>query len=363
VTSLEMPGPLISKSQSGRVNLRATQQIGRTWTERYLVNVRSVNGRALLAFVDNVWRNGTTFTIDHRDHITPLGTGGGSPLINQPTQLVVDPENFGNWPAWTGTVTKTSGQSDEYGTTAAYLLDADVAGEAIRSAAIPYAGNGTKGFAMSLRAGTSVRTELNFYDNTAAASRFSVRAAWSAGVPTVTSLGGSGTIYAVESRGGGWYRIPLAIDNIVAANTNYCLFYPAGFLTGTTYAFGANAWNSTVPAGYIGPSHLTATGSTLYIDGATASVATWLRAGDIIGVGGLSPVYEVTADTASLAGGYVPLPVNPPIFTGGAPSDNAVVTITGVMLTACILEPPTYPTTSGPSADYGEMSIKFSESL
>jgi hypothetical protein len=99
------------------------------------------------------------------------------------------------------------------------------------------------------------------------------------------------------------------------------------------------------------------------MDGVTASISNWLRAGDIFTVSGLLPSYEVTADISTVAGGHVQVPINPPIFTGGAPADNAVVTITGVTLTACILEPPTYPTTSGPSADYGELQIKFSESL
>jgi len=99
------------------------------------------------------------------------------------------------------------------------------------------------------------------------------------------------------------------------------------------------------------------------MDGATASVSNWLRAGDIVTVGALAPSYEVTADTNSQATGYVALPINPPIFSGGAPADNAVVTITGVTLTACILEPPSYPSSSGNSADTGELVVKFSESL
>lgn len=358
-----MPGPLISKSQSGRVNIRTTQQIGRTWTERYLVNVRSVNGRALLAFIDNVWRNGTTFTIDHRDHLTPLGTGGGSPLINQPAQLVIDPENFNNWTP-SGTIARTGGQTDPYGTTNAYLLDSNLGATDRILQNVAFTGNATKAAMWHMRAGTSTASRFLFFDNTAAVVRYQINIAWAGGVPTPSAGGGSGTLFPVVNLGGGWYAFAAAGDNIIAANTNQLFIYPdtaAGL--GTVNLFGVNAWNNSVPAGYIGPSHLTATGSTLYIDGATASVSNWLRAGDIVSVAGLSPVYEVTADTASLAGGYVPLPVNPPIFVGAAPSDNALVTITGVTLTACILEPPTYPTTSGPSVDYGEVSVHFSESL
>src|SRR6266550_2755851 len=294
VSSLEMPGPLIAKAQSGRVNIRATQQIGRTWMEKYLINVRSINGRALLATVGNLYRNGTIFSIDHRDHLTPLGAGGGSPLVNQSPQLVVDPENFGAWSIWGGAPTRTSGQNDPFGGTAAYLLTANSASAAFNEI-VAFTGNATE---------------------------------------------------------------------VIAANSNVIIIFPDAVVgTGSVYAFGVNAWNSTTPAGYIGPSHPQATGSTLYLDGATASVTNWLRAGDILSVGGLAPTYEISADTNSQASGFVAVPINPPIFSGGAPADNAVVTITGVTLQACILEPPTFPNTSGVGADYGELVVKFSEPL
>jgi hypothetical protein len=364
VTSLEMPGPLISKSQSGRVNLRATQQIGRTWTERYLVNVRSVNGRALLAFVDNVWRNGTTFTIDHRDHLTPLGAGGGAPLVNS-TQLVTDPENFGLWTVG-GIVGRTSGQSDPLGGTGAYLLDSNTpgTGDAI-SEAITYTANGEKSAAISFKQGTSTTNDFLFYDQTVATERSRVRVTWTAGVPALSRVSGTGTLYAPESQGSGWWRCSASCIGIIAANANRLYIYPdATAGGGTVYAFGANAWNSPYPIAYRSSLGAAAqTGSLLVMDGVTASISNWLRAGDIFTVSGLLPSYEVTADISTVAGGHVQVPINPPIFTGGAPADNAVVTITGVTLTACILEPPTYPTTSGPSADYGELQIKFSESL
>ncbi len=360
VSSLEMPGPLIAKAQSGRVNIRATQQIGRTWMEKYLINVRSINGRALLATVGNLYRNGTIFSIDHRDHLTPLGAGGGSPLVNQSPQLVVDPENFGAWSIWGGAPTRTSGQNDPFGGTAAYLLTANSASAAFNEI-VAFTGNATKADAWFLRAGSSLTTDLYVYDNTAAAVRHQVRVTWSGGVPTLSTQSGGGTLFAVEPWGGGWYRLSLNATGVIAANSNVIIIFPDAVVgTGSVYAFGVNAWNSTTPAGYIGPSHPQATGSTVYLDGATASVTNWLRAGDIISIGGLAPT---SADTNSQASGFVALPINPPIFSGGAPADNAVVTITGVTLQACILEPPTFPNTSGVGADFGELVVKFSESL
>ncbi len=191
VTSLETPGPLISKAQSGKVNTRSTQQIGRTWTEHFLLNVRTLTHRSLLAYVDNAWRNGTIFDITHLDHLTPLGAIGGTPLV------------------------KGAGQ----------------------------------------------------------------------------------------------------------------------------------------------------TGANLLVDGATINVPNWLRAGDIISVNGLTMIYEVTADCSSNGSGEVTIPINPIIFTGGSPADNAAVTVTGVKLKAVILEPPSFPTTSASSADWGELVLKFSEAL
>jgi hypothetical protein len=371
VTSLEMPGPLISKSQSGRVNLRATQQIGRTWTERYLVNVRSVNGRALLAFIDDVWRNGTTFTIDHRDHLTPLGTGGGSPLVNAAPQLVTDPENFALWTA-ENTPILTSGQADPSGGTLAYLHNDDSAVNAERIIeTVTFTGDGEKAFGLSMRGGNSATSLFGIFDLTAGVWRHRVGVTWTASVPTLSDLAGAGTLFPVVYQSGSgataWYRLLASATGVVAANTNRFYIGATGdspTLTGTTFIFGANAWNSPVPLPYRSTTGVPViTGSSLVIDGATASISNWLRAGDIISIGGLAPIYEVSANVNSLVGGHASIPINPPIFTGGAPGDNAVITITGVTLTACILEPPTYPTTSGLSADYGELVCKFSESL
>lgn len=364
VTSLASPGPLISKAQSGRVNVRGIQQIGRTWTERYLVNVRSVNGRALLATIENFWRNGTFFAISHVDHLTPLGTGGGTPLINASAQLVVDTENFGNWSV-TGTVGRTSGQTDPLGGTAAYLLDSNAgASDDIRQV-VTFTGDATKAFSVYMRAGTSSKSALFIIDTTAAVTRHLVDANWSGGVPTLATVSGSGTLYSVVDAGGGWYRLEVTAAGIVAANSNRFGIYPdrSGGL-GTVYVFGANAWNSLTPSSYVGTSQTTAaTGDRLYIDGVTSSVTNWLRAGDILSIAGVNAIREAASDVNSEANNFVRVPVNPPIFTGGQPSDNAVVTITGVTMTAVILDSPDLPNTTAASMDYGTVSVTFSEAL
>lgn len=361
-----MPGPLISKAQSGRVNIRSTQQIGRTWTEHYLINTRSVNGRALLAFVDNVWRNGTTFTIDHRDHVTPLGTGGGSPLVNS-TQVVVNPQNQSLW-TLNGTPIVTGGQADPLGGTNAYKVEDDTAAgdEGVYEDLVFTGATGTRALRLSIRAGTSTITDWRLRDETAAATRVQLRATWTAGVPSVAVVAGSGTVSTVAGSGS-WYESTFTADSVIAANTNRLSLFGASTgntPVGYTYYYGVNAWNSVYSMNYRSTAgDAQQMGSNLVVDGATASVSNWLRSGDIITIAGVAGTREVTADTSSVANGHAQIPINPPIFTGGSPADNAVVTITGVTLTACILEPPTFPSTSGTSADWGELVVKFSESL
>jgi hypothetical protein len=191
VTDFDLPGPLISKAQSGRVNLRSTQQIGRTWTERYLLNVQAVADKEFLARMATYWRNGTIFAKGHIDYATMKGIGGGTPRVKGASQ----------------------------------------------------------------------------------------------------------------------------------------------------------------------------TGSTLIVDGCPLNTSGWLLAGDIFRVQGLAQVLQVSADVNTEGDGRALLPLVTPLFTGGSPSDNAGLTITGVTLDVVLLEPPSFPTTSGTGANYGELVLKFSEAL
>lgn len=329
-----------------------------------MINTRSVDGRALLATVGNYWRNGTQFTISHLDHLTPLGAGGGSPLVNAVAQLVTDPENFGAW-ATIGTIVRTGGQADPLGGVAAYYLDSNGSSADSLLQTVTFTGNATKAFAIYMRTLSSSQSSFQIWDATASTMRLEVTVTWSGGIPTLSVGSGAGTLYAVADVGNGWYRLMAAANGVIAANTNQFKIFPdsSGGL-GQLYVFGANAWNSITPSSYVGSSQPTAaTGDSLYLDGATASIANWLRAGDIMSVSGILPIYEATADVSSEANGFVRVPINPPLFVSGPPADNAAVTITGVTMTAVILEPPTFPTTSAASADYGELVVRFSESL
>jgi hypothetical protein len=150
------------------------------------------------------------------------------------------------------------------------------------------------------------------------AVRVQILISWAAGVPTPSVVAGSGVAYTAEAVAAfpGWYRIPHSADGVIGANTNQWHLYPASTTlanTGTCYFFGANAWNETTPARYAGPSQAAGVlGSTLYLNGATASVSNWIRAGDLLSavVGSGVGVWEATADTNSQANGYVPVPIN-----------------------------------------------------
>lgn len=169
-TPFFMPGALQSWGQSGRGQHRSTMQMGRSWLEVYpAFKMDGIDGRALLAFINDSWMNGTPFTLEHYSYRTPNGGGTGTVLVNGGSQT-----------------------------------------------------------------GTSLVTD-------------------------------------------GWA--------------------------------GAN------PV---------------------------LRAGDIISVAGLAMVFDVTADV-NRSGVDATIPINPAIFAGSSPANNAVVTYTGVQMTAVIAQPPNFP--------------------
>jgi len=188
VTDFEVPGPLISRGQSGKYAIRGTAQIGRIWRETYLVKMSSDDGKALLATIRHHWRNGTAFTIDHRDYLTPRGGGAGTPLVQGASQ----------------------------------------------------------------------------------------------------------------------------------------------------------------------------TGSLLVCDGMTAG-ADYLLAGDIFKIANVDNIFEVVSDVSVAAGGTATIAINPPIYPGGSPSNNAALTITGVKLNAYIVEPPDLPETD--ASDYGYVTVTFGEAV
>ena len=186
-SEFSVPPSLQHLAQSGKLTTRSTTQVGRRWTETYLVDVRGNNDRKLMATVRNYLRNGTTFDIVHRDHLTPKGAYGGSPLVAGASQ----------------------------------------------------------------------------------------------------------------------------------------------------------------------------TGATINLDAASSTITNWSRAGDLVTFANINTVYEVTADTNSDGGGLVALPIDPPIFVGSSPANNAPLTTTGVTVRARVVGAQ-FPETD--ASDHGLLQVTFQES-
>jgi hypothetical protein len=173
------------------------------------------------------------------------------------TQLVTDPENFGNW-TLVNTLGRTGGQADPFGGTAAYLIeDNDGALLERMFQVVTFTANATKTVSVFMRQGSSTVHRWGLFDETAGVYRRYVEITWTAGVPSMAHVLGTGTLFPVENWGGGWWRFSIAADGVVAANANR-FFLQATIddiaSTGTLYVFGANAWNATFPSSYQGPS-------------------------------------------------------------------------------------------------------------
>ena len=78
----KMIAGLDSWGQSGKGQFRTTNQVGRSWKEEYTpMEVNKANTRKFLAYVNNLWRNRTIFTIQHK-HL-------GIPINNPVTGTIV----------------------------------------------------------------------------------------------------------------------------------------------------------------------------------------------------------------------------------------------------------------------------------
>lgn len=133
-------------------------------------------------------------------------------------------------------VTPTTGQADPAGGTLAQLLNSTGAGGAC-SRTITYT-SGTKGFSLRLKAGSAANSLFGIYSNNLVDWRGAVGIAWSGGVPTLSLLGGSATLFPVRALGGGWYEIQVAIPGVVGSDTNITRLYPGGGGgTGSVYSY------------------------------------------------------------------------------------------------------------------------------
>ena len=96
-------GVLISQAQSGVINMRQVSVPGWRWEETFNFKLNG-DGHHLMAFCDYLWNYPTdSIRIKHQKQITPLGDGGGTPLVKGASQTGWDITTDG-WPNSTGVV-------------------------------------------------------------------------------------------------------------------------------------------------------------------------------------------------------------------------------------------------------------------
>ena len=232
-----------------RVNPRTLGRLPYTFTRAAIRRIRDRDGIGRKVAAGNVAINYPGLVDAFGNPVATIRVDGAR------TQLVTNPENFGAW-GNTGTLVLTSGQADPFGGTAAYLLTDNSAGvDQFISEATPFTADATKGYAVYVRKGTSAPasgSRISVFDSTAGTGRLSATLTWDgAGTPSLSV----GQLGAAEAWAGGWWRLPIQVAGIIAANTNVLIFRPAHVLseTGDLFVFGANAWNAPFPSSYQGP--------------------------------------------------------------------------------------------------------------
>ena len=80
-------------------------------------------------------------------------------------------------------------------------------------------------------------------------------------------------------------------------------------------------------------------GSSLVTENWTTEAANRMKAGDCFTIAGLTVLFRVTADaTSSTSTNAQTLAILPPILAGSSPDDEAVLTISGALMTAVIID-------------------------
>ena len=201
-------------------------------------------------------------------------------IEQQSTNLCLYSEDLtaSGWAASTTSVTANAIAAPD-GTTTADLLTATSGTGSNRFRAVTFTGDGEKAFSVYLKAGSSARTTVLLWDSTAAVARHYVNVTWTAGVPTAATGAGSGSVFAPEAVGNGWYRIRFSALGVVAANAHIFGVSPDALAgTGTVYQWGMQAENLNVPTSYIptAASTVTRSADTCVMTGTNFSA--WYRA-------------------------------------------------------------------------------------
>lgn len=209
-------------------------------------------------------------------YVTPTGaTTAIRTLLLEPqrTNLCIRSEEFDTWSV-IGSSSVTTTHSAPDGATTADLITCTAAGPASagRSRDVTFTGDGEKCVSVFLKVGNGSVSTIALFDTTASTMRHQVRVTWTSGVPSLSTIAGSGTLYPVEPIADGWYRISFSAASVIAANTNNVRIYVnnvGSAVTGdSVYAWGAQAEDAIVPSSYISTTSTTVTrqADSLYFD-------------------------------------------------------------------------------------------------
>ncbi len=132
-----------------------------------------------------------------------------------------------------GPPTITPGQTDPEGGSTAHLVEdtSAIGGMNISmiTTGLGFTEDGGKLESVWLKEGSAAVTEIDLFDNFNATVRLRIRVTWNAGVPTLSIVSGSGTLFdPIAGAESGWYHILFIIDGVVAVTNNELRFWPAG---------------------------------------------------------------------------------------------------------------------------------------
>lgn len=154
------------------------------------------------------------------------------------------------WSNATGSETTSAGQSDCLGGTKGVTLGGGGNVASARYQTVT-ATDGTQVVVVLVKGGTSGKSSVSWWDDTALVARHRVDLAWVGGVPTPTTLAGAGTLFAVEALAGSYNAVAFSVEGVVGANVNRVLVYPdtaAG--TGDVTVCGVMAGKSKFPTSF-----------------------------------------------------------------------------------------------------------------
>jgi hypothetical protein len=195
------------------------------------------------------------------------------------TNLVLQSENFATTWGQSGspTVSTNTTVAPDNTTTGDTIGSTVTASYVFQS--ITFTGDGTKAFSIFIKQGTSTVNRLFVRDTTAGINRGLTDVTWTVGVPSVVVTNGS--LLSLTQLSNGWYRVQVAVDSVVAANSNQLRIQPdTATGTGTVILWGAQLENGAFPTSYI-----------------PTTVAQVTRNADLASVNTLSPWFNATEGT------------------------------------------------------------------